>query len=272
MAALEISRSVREVHCPDGTTISYSVGGGPGGPTLVAVHGMCCRKEHFDALIEYLPTDYRVVAVDLAEHGASRSDRSDFSITSFARDVLAVVEAEQVDRCIVVGHSMGGAVGIELAVIAPEKIDAVVGLDSVHYAGLYPAQTAEAVAAVVDPMAADWIGGTRGLITWGTVPGSDPEVSEDMFRQMSGMRQPAGLRALRGLLEWDLGAALSATDRPLVVFAARDLYDVEANRVLEDRVTFHSVDLGGHFFLVDHAQETAQLLVDAVGRLAGGRA
>ncbi|WP_228563954.1 alpha/beta fold hydrolase [Catenulispora rubra] len=56
-------------------------------------------------MTDHLPADYRVLAIDHAEHGESRSTRDVWTMEEFARDVAAVLEAEAVDSCVIAGRS-----------------------------------------------------------------------------------------------------------------------------------------------------------------------
>jgi pimeloyl-ACP methyl ester carboxylesterase len=108
----------------DGTTIAYdSVGSGP---PIVFVHGITDDRSDWADQMSRFATDHRVVALDLRGHGES-GDAADHSALSMAFDVAAVVEAEQLDAPVVVGHSLGGAVVSVYAASAPVR--AVVDVD-----------------------------------------------------------------------------------------------------------------------------------------------
>lgn len=102
----------RDIERSSDTTIRYTISGPATGPTLVLVHGWGCNRTDFGAIARHLPEHIRVLAIDLAEHGESRSTREVWTIREFAHDVEAVLAAESVTGCVVVGHSLGGAVAV----------------------------------------------------------------------------------------------------------------------------------------------------------------
>ena len=93
----------------DGVPIVYDVQG-DGPDTVVFVHGWTCNRSHWDTQVQAFSNSYRTIAVDLGGHGESGLERTDWTMPSFAEDVAAVLDRENVDRAVVVGHSMGGRV------------------------------------------------------------------------------------------------------------------------------------------------------------------
>ncbi|WP_432069824.1 alpha/beta fold hydrolase [Streptomyces sp. AA1529] len=256
----------REVRRGDDTTIRYTASGPADGPALVLVHGWACDRGDFDALTRHLPDDCRVLAVDLAEHGESRSTRTVWTIEEFARDVVAVLEAESVGSAVVAGHSMGGAVAVEVGRMLPERVSRVVALDALHYLALFPAQGEARARKVLRAFREDFPAAVRGLVAGGTPQGTDPALTETYTAKMSRVRQPAGLRSIEGLVSWDMDAALRETSQPITVFATRALTSQEAVDRYQDRLEFVLVDLGTHHFPVESPEATAELLAETATR------
>lgn len=95
-------------HPAPGVTIDYFAAGE--GRPLVLVHGITESRRTWDPLIAPLiAAGYRVIAVDLRGHGAS-SMVPPYDLATMAADLGAVLEAEQVEDALLVGHSLGGAV------------------------------------------------------------------------------------------------------------------------------------------------------------------
>ncbi|MER8161092.1 alpha/beta hydrolase [Streptomyces sp. NPDC094472] len=260
MTTASRTRKNLEVQRLDHTTIRYTASGPAGGPTLALIHGWACDRGDYDAVTDHLPKDYRVLAIDLAEHGESRSTRDVWTMEEFARDVAAVLEAESVDTCVVAGHSLGGAVAVEVGRLLPDTVSHVVALDALHYLSLFPALSEEQTDAMLSVFREDFASGVRGLVEAGSPAGTDTALKASYFEKMVAVRQPAGLRSIEGLMHWDMDAALRATQQPITVFAIRDLVTREAIDRYGDRFDIVPVDLGSHHFPVEAPEGTAALL------------
>lgn len=253
--------AVREVQRPGDTTIRYTSGGPVGAPTFVFIHGWACDRTDFGAVTRHLPEHCRAIAIDLAEHGESRSARDDWTIGEFARDVAAVLVAEDVEAAVVVGHSLGAAVAVETARALPDVVSRVVALDGLHYLSLYPPQDARQAAAVLQPFYDDFGAEVRRMVEGGSPEGTAAARTAAYVTKMAAVRQPAGLRAVEGLVHWDMDAALRAVHQPITLFAVRSLISQQAIDRYGDRLDIVLVDLGSHHFHVESPADTAELLV-----------
>jgi pimeloyl-ACP methyl ester carboxylesterase len=244
---ISIEGSTRTVRRGDETSIHYTVSGPEDGPTWVYVPGWGCRRTDFAPVTAFLPADHRVITVDLAEHGDSRSARTAWTVR----------------RCTVVGHSLGGAVGVELARLRPDVVTQVIGIDSFHFLGLYPAIEDEVARRMVRSFEDDFPAAVRSLVVMGSVPGTDPEFGEAIFQKMSSIPPAVGAAALDGLLRWDMDEALRSVPQPVTTLAVRGLLDPAAVDRYADRIDFVVHELGSHHFLVEAPEETAGLLMTA---------
>lgn len=97
---------------------------GASGEAIVFVHGVGSTAAIWDYQLAEFASDYRCFAVELRGNGASKPEPPPEQITreGFADDVLAVVDAAQVQRFHVVGCSLGGVVAFELWKRAPERL------------------------------------------------------------------------------------------------------------------------------------------------------
>src|SRR4029450_134409 len=99
----------------DGVPIHYHVRG-EGDPALVLVHCWACDLHLWDGPAATLASRYQVVTLDLAGQGESGHSRGEWTMVAFGEDVCAVVEALDLRRAVLVGHSLGGPVVLEAAI------------------------------------------------------------------------------------------------------------------------------------------------------------
>ncbi|MEM0550025.1 MULTISPECIES: alpha/beta fold hydrolase [Aeromonas] len=98
------------------------------GPAVILIHGLFGSLDNLGLLARALGEHYRVISVDLRNHGTSfRSD--DMSYPAQAADILALMDHLGLDQAAIVGHSMGGKVGMQLAKLAPARVSRLVVAD-----------------------------------------------------------------------------------------------------------------------------------------------
>lgn len=105
-----------------GGSIHYVERGDPANQTIVMIHGLSGQLQHFTyALIDELAGDYHVVAVDRPGCGYSTRDRPELAtLPEQARMIQEFLEAKGITNAILVGHSLGGAVSLAMALDYPD--------------------------------------------------------------------------------------------------------------------------------------------------------
>lgn len=95
-----------------------------GRPACVLLHGFAGSLEDWDDVAPALRRAYRVVAVDLPGHGRSDApdDPAPYSTEAMARHVASALEAQRVQRAVVVGYSLGARVAMRLALGRPDLV------------------------------------------------------------------------------------------------------------------------------------------------------
>src|SRR5262249_15809410 len=114
----------------DGVRIAYTAGG-KGEPALLFIHGGLADRTFWAAQLEPLAARHRVVALDLAGHGASGRDRKHWTFEAFGEDVKAVADATGLGKIVLVGNSMGGPVALAATRLMPARVVAVGGVGTV---------------------------------------------------------------------------------------------------------------------------------------------
>ena len=100
--------------------------GGSGSPALLCLHGLVDTLEIWDRIFPALCERGRAVRVDQRGHGESETPAGPYRREDLASDVDAVLEALEIGRAILVGHSMGGIVSMVAALQHPERIAGLV--------------------------------------------------------------------------------------------------------------------------------------------------
>ena len=102
------------------------------GPRELAIclHGITAQHRAFNALARHLAPQRAIVGVDLRGRGDSGKPGSGYGLEAHARDVVRVLDHLGLDRAVILGHSMGGFVALKTAISYPERVRALVLLDS----------------------------------------------------------------------------------------------------------------------------------------------
>lgn len=126
----------RFIQTPRGRVYYWTGGQAAGLPPLVFTHGLTHDHTAFDPQVDHFCTQHTVITWDLPLHGESRP-YSDFSYAAAADDLAAILDAEQIDRAVLVGHSMGGFVCQEFAIRFPERVMGMALLGTTPFGHVY---------------------------------------------------------------------------------------------------------------------------------------
>jgi pimeloyl-ACP methyl ester carboxylesterase len=248
--AASLPATTGTVASADGVSIRYETHGS-GRPALVLVHGWAGNRRFWDAQIPRFANKYTVVAIDLGGHGESGTNRTDWTMEAFGEDVRAVVEQLDLDRVVLIGHSMSGAVIIEAARRLPGRVAGLVAVDTLHdiEQHISPAQADEHL----EPLRADFAAGTyRRVETSMFRPDADANLVRRVAGDMSRLDPAVGLGAMEHLLRYDAAAALARVPVPVRCIDS-DLYPVNTEAGWRHAVSFDVTVLRGtgHFVMME---------------------
>ena len=124
------------IKLPNSETYAY-VEKGHGNKHLVLVHGNFSSSLYYKPLIERLPDDIHVVDVDLRGFGDSSYLKPIDALKDFADDLLLFLDEMKIDRCDLVGWSLGGGVVMEFSAKYQDRVNNLILINSTTHKG-YP--------------------------------------------------------------------------------------------------------------------------------------
>ncbi|HXF05784.1 MAG TPA: alpha/beta fold hydrolase [Blastocatellia bacterium] len=117
-------------HCRvNGATLYYEEHG-TGPETLVFAHGLLLSGRMFEAQVQALREEYRCITFDFRGQGWSEVTASGYDMDTLTEDAAALVRELDAAPCHFIGLSMGGFVGMRLAIRYPELIRSLILLNT----------------------------------------------------------------------------------------------------------------------------------------------
>jgi len=200
-------------HVVDGIRLRATTYGGPGdgldhAPAVLLLHGFATSSQLWRKVAPEMAAgaedDLHVIAPDLAQLGDSERTSRRIDLSTHARLMLGLLDSMDVDRVVVVGHGLGGAVAVHLAALGGPRVAGLALLDSPLHADAWPVAGALpmlvpgvraicARALPIVPRLAEWVlAGAVGR-------GSDVAGLRPLDRYVEALRAPG---AARGLMQF----------------------------------------------------------------------
>jgi len=103
---------------------------GGDGPALILSHGFLMDREMFAPQIDALASEFRVIAWDERGFGETEFDGKPFTYWDSAKDCLGLLDHLGIDRAVLGGMSQGGFLSLRATLLAPERVRALVLIDT----------------------------------------------------------------------------------------------------------------------------------------------
>jgi pimeloyl-ACP methyl ester carboxylesterase len=203
------------------------------GPPILLLHGLSATRRYvLHGSTALIRDGYRLITYDARGHGESDPGPAPaaYGYAAMTDDAARVLDDRHVDRAVVVGMSMGAAVGAALALTHPDRVRAFVAITPAHLG--HPSREAEKWNRLADGLEQ---GGPDGFVQAYGDPGVDPQ-SLELIRTV--MRQRLGrhahpdavadsLRFTTADAAFDGEQALTGIACPTLVIGSRDRLDPE---------------------------------------------
>jgi pimeloyl-ACP methyl ester carboxylesterase len=252
---------------PDGVHIEFRRYG-KGDPAIVLIHGWATDANYWNAQFDPLKAKYTVVAVDLAGHGASTKNRSDWSMANYGEDVATVARQLPNKQIILVGHSMGGTVALEAAPKIGDRVIGIIVVDALKSIGLPPLPRAE-IERKVAPFRTDFIGEVRKYATGSLFEkGADPVFVQKVAYDMSLEPPAVAVPSLQALLSMDFATVLPNIHVPVLAINS-DLGATDETRIRKSLPDFKAeiIPHTGHFLMMEVPDQFNPILLRDIDTL-----
>lgn len=252
--------------------IAYQVSGT--GPPVVLGHSFLCSGTMWRHQVPALAERYRVLNLDLRGHGKSGQVAAPFSLYDAVADVVAVLDEEGIDQAVWCGLSIGGMVAMRAALTCPERVRALILMDTdagteVPLAKLkYRAMGAGARLMGLKP----FLGPVAQLMFGPTTHRDRPDLVQELRRELATLHVPSILHGLDALLRRD--SLLDRLDRirvpALVVVGAEDrsLKPPVSRRIHERLPDSELVEIpgAGHLSALEQPEAVNRAVLDFLSR------
>ncbi|MGH8218740.1 MAG: alpha/beta fold hydrolase [Steroidobacteraceae bacterium] len=252
----------------DGVHIEYRVYGS-GEPAIILIHGWACNSSYWREQLAPLEAKYTTVTLDLAGHGGSGRNRTDWSMARYGEDVAAVVRRLPIAHVILVGHSMGGPVALEAARLLGTRVIGIIGIDTFKRLGLPPPSPREVQRAVA-PFRADFIGAMRRFVPTLFHPGANPAFEQKVASDMARAPAPIAIASLVSLNSMDYQKLLPAVHAPIAAIDSDLGHAASEARIRTLVPSFSEITLkgDGHFLMLQDPQRFNPLLLRQIEAMA----
>jgi len=222
---------------------------------VILIHGLGASHQDWRDVAPVLATEHRVLTPDLRGFGHSQHLPGPYRPDVMANDVLALMDAQAVEHAHVVGHSMGGAVAVELALKVPDRVQTLTIANSVP--AFRPTRAREwfevglrlATMSILGPRRLGRIMGRRMF----------PEAAQAELRafieaRAAANRRHAYLASLIALTRWSAEERLHELVMPVAILASgNDYFAVDDMRRYAESVP------DGHFYCFPDARHGVPL-------------
>ena len=232
---------------------------GSGEPELLFVPGWCCDHTAFQPQFDYFSQAHMVTSLDLRGCGQSDAPENGYSISELADDVAAFCAAVGVEKPVVVGHSLGGMIAVELGARQPSLPMALVLVDPGPIDPL--PETVEFFRAFAEQLEGPNGEEVRRTYVYDT-DASDKELARWIADLMCAVPLPIAAAVIRGISAWNGRDPLARCDAPVLLLRSELSATPDALRLREIKPDLQvGITVGaGHFHQLEVPEQVNAMI------------
>ena len=251
---------------PDRVQLNYKIAG-DARPAIILIHGWASRLDHWNPVASALARHHRVLRMDLRGHGRSEAPPDGYSMRQFADDVAALARSQRIRDAIVVGHSMGSTVALELARRHPRIARALVLVDGAldQYSTARDVECSELWRMLTDTPYDEAV--IEAYSQFFPDP-RDADLATRVVRDAARTPEHAAIASWRASLTANIPAVANQVRQPVLYVNASNNDRTAADvRAILPRAEFAQVVGSGHFIQLEARDQLAAMIRRFVDRL-----
>ncbi len=232
---------------------------GTGEPELLFVPGWCCDHTAFEPQFDHFARTNAVTALDLRGVGSSDAPADGYSIPELADDLAALCAAVGIEKPVVVGHSLGGMIAVELGGRYPALPSALVLVDPGPIAPLPSSiEFFRRFAEQLEGPDGEKI--RRAYVH--DMGARDEELARWIVDHMCVVAQPVAAAVIRGVSQWDGRDPLARCEVPVLLIRAELREETDALRLREIKPDLQvGITVGaGHFHQLEVPEQVNAMI------------
>ena len=229
----------------------------PTSTPIILIHGAGGSHLHYPPELRRL-NGFQVAALDLPGHGKSEGLGKQ-NINDYVKNIQNFMDAMNLPAAIIIGHSMGSAIALQLALNAPDRVLALVILGSGSRLRVAPSILENTANEATFPLA------VKTIIEWSFGTETSPRLKELAQKRMSETR-PAVLHGdFVACNAFDVGEQLTEIEKPtLIICGTEDKMTLpKYSKVLHEQIPNSELALiegAGHMVMLEKPREVAEAI------------
>jgi pimeloyl-ACP methyl ester carboxylesterase len=270
VVSLPFADKTLTVAAADGVPIHYSVQG-KGEPALVFVHCWSCDRNLWEKQVPVFAKQYRVVTIDLPGHGESGQERKNWSVESFADDVNTVITKLNLKRVVLIGSSMGGPIAVEATRRTPDRVVAIVPVDTLQ--NVENKVPPEQLADVMKQLRSDYKTAVTGFLNQFFFSANTPiAVKNRIISEVTSRPPELSIKILEGIFAYDAAPALGKIKAPIrAINSDLNPTNLEVNRKYAPQFDAVIIKGTGHYPMLEDPERFNALLTNVLRDLPAQR-
>ena len=251
----------------DGSEMAYSICGS--GDRVILLHGWACNSSFWHHQISALAETHQVIAIDFRGHGHSSIPQSGYTIARLTADIRELIVQLELSPAIVIGHSMGGMVAQQYAILHPEDVNRLILIAT---AANDTGKALISVAIADEEKKTDYRHSFNTHFGHWFTSNSSPKLMSWVRDQMLQTPEEVALSLVDSYRDLDLRSRLPSINLPTLVIGARDdtstpstASEVIAGSIPEARCIV--IDGAGHFVQLERPDEVNDVIREFVSHV-----